>query len=222
MIEQLFWKLHCPGNICNAPVEFAVDEIGAPAKEQTKRRGYDKVVAQVHPRDFVPMGIVKSEKQHPDHPAMARHAAFPYPQDRQRLAQHFRFVEENVPEAATNDHTEKGAAGDKVTNLLHRQIRITGFCQDAQKNVAANKRQHISQPVPARPDIIVNAKNYGIEIVQIVSEHWCGLSLKSATAAMKTRHSELRRRGGIPQSKWRSSSKLCDDDIVRGPSPRSG
>src|SRR4029450_5188377 len=110
MIEQLFWKLHCPGNICNAPVKFAVDEIGAAAKEQTKRRGYDKIVAQVQPRDFGPMGIVKSEKQHPDHPAMARHSAFPYPQDRQRLAQHFRFVEENVPEAATNDDTEKRAA----------------------------------------------------------------------------------------------------------------
>src|SRR5438034_7063352 len=55
MIEQLFWKLHCPGNICHAPVKFAVDEVGAPAKEQTKRRGYDQVVAQVQPRDFVPM-----------------------------------------------------------------------------------------------------------------------------------------------------------------------
>src|SRR6185369_8310957 len=61
MIEQLFWELHCPGNICDAPVKFAVDEIGAAAKEQTERRGYDQIVAQVRPRDFVPTGKVKSE-----------------------------------------------------------------------------------------------------------------------------------------------------------------
>src|SRR5437016_6856027 len=131
MIEQLLRELHRPWNICHAPVKLAIDEIRAAAKEQTKRRGYDKIVAQVQPRDFVPMGIVKSEKQHPDHPAMARHSAFPYPQDRQRLAQHFRFVEKDVAEPATNDDTEKRAAGDKVSNLFHRQIRITGFRQDA-------------------------------------------------------------------------------------------
>src|SRR6266545_1562077 len=118
---------------------------------------------------------------------MARHSAFSYPQDRQRLAQHLRFVEENVPEPATNDHTEKRAARDKVSNLFHRQIRITGFRQDAQKNIAAQERQHVSQPVTSRPDIIVNAKNDRIEVVQIVSEHWCRLSLKSATPATKTR-----------------------------------
>ena len=175
------------------------------------------------PRDFVPMGKVKSEKQHPDHPAMARHSAFPYPQDRQRLAQHFRFVEENVTEPTTNDHTEKRAARDKVSNLFHRQIRITGFRQDAQKDVAANERQHVSQPIPARPDIIVNAKNDRIEVVQIVSEHWCGLSLKSATPAMKTRVIPSRRATEGPHSHSADVQVNCViNEVLRGPSLRSG
>ena len=50
MIEQLLWKLHCPGNICNAPVKFAINEIGAPAKEQTKRGGHHQIVALVGDR----------------------------------------------------------------------------------------------------------------------------------------------------------------------------
>src|SRR4029453_5169790 len=98
----------------NSSVKLAVDEVGAAAKEQTERCSHNQVFAQVSPRDFVPMGIVKGEEQHPDHPAMARHSAFPDAPDRQWLAQHFRFVEENVPKPATNDHTEERAAGDKV------------------------------------------------------------------------------------------------------------
>ena len=110
-----------------------------------------------------------------------------------RLAKHFRFVKKDVPEPATNNHAEKRAARNKVTNLFHGQVGVTEFRQEAQKDVAANERQHVCQSIPARPDIIVNAKNDRIEVVQIVSEHWCGLSLKSATPAMKTRHPERRR-----------------------------
>ena len=42
MIEQFFWKLHRPGNIGDASVKLAINEIGASAKEQSERRGYDR------------------------------------------------------------------------------------------------------------------------------------------------------------------------------------
>src|SRR6266403_3004459 len=77
MVEQFLWKLHCPGNIRYPPIEFAVDKIGAAPKEQSNRRCDDEIVAEVHPRDFMSMGVVQREKQQAEHAAMARHAAFP-------------------------------------------------------------------------------------------------------------------------------------------------
>ena len=104
---------------------------------------------------------------------MARHAAFPDAQDRQRLAQHFRLVEENVAEPPANDHAKERAAGDKVAYALRRQIGISAFGQPKENEIAGDKREHISEPIPSRPDIVVNPKNNRIEIVQIISEHLC-------------------------------------------------
>ena len=49
MIEQLLWKLHCPGNIRDAPIKLAVDEISAASEEQTNRRGDDEIITEVSP-----------------------------------------------------------------------------------------------------------------------------------------------------------------------------
>src|SRR5438067_8953087 len=187
MIEQLLWKLHCPGNICDASIKFSVDEIGAAAKEQTNRRSYDQIIAQVRPRDFVPVRVVKSEEQQPEHPAVARHSAFPHTQDRQWLAQHFGFVEKDVTEPTTDDHTEKRAARDEVSDSLRGQIGKPALGEPEEKEIAGDKSEHICEPVPTRSDIVVDPKNKRIEIVQIISEHRCGLSLKSAIVAIKTR-----------------------------------
>src|SRR5262249_59420882 len=99
MMEQFLRELHCPGNIRDAPIKLAIDEISAAPEEQPNRSGHNQIVAQVCPRDFVPVRIVKRERQKPDHSSVARHTAFPDAQDRQRLTQHFWFVEENVAEA---------------------------------------------------------------------------------------------------------------------------
>src|SRR6266478_5738440 len=82
MIEQFLWKLHRPGNVRDAPIQFAVDEIGAASKEQANRRSYDQIVAQVRPRDFVLVRVVQREGQQAKHPAVARHSPFPYAQNR--------------------------------------------------------------------------------------------------------------------------------------------
>jgi hypothetical protein len=63
MIEQFLWKLHCPGNIRDAPIKLAIDEVGAAPKEQTNRRSNDKVVAEIHPRDLVPVRVIEGESQ---------------------------------------------------------------------------------------------------------------------------------------------------------------
>src|SRR2546427_5142086 len=139
IIEKLFWKLHRPRNICDAPVKFSIDEISAAAKEQTNRRSYDQIVAQVQPRDFVPMRVIESEEQQPDHPAMARHSAFPHAQNRQRLAQHFGLVEKDVTEPTANDHTEKGAPRDEISDSLGGEICKPPVCEAEGKEINREK-----------------------------------------------------------------------------------
>src|SRR6266568_4676427 len=158
-IEQFFWKLHRPGNVCDAAIKFSIDEIGAAAKKQTKRRSHDKIVSQVHPRNFMSMRVVKSEEQQSDHPAVARHSAFPNSQDRQRLPQHFGFIEKNVTEPSPDNDSEKRRASNKVSDFCYGQIGEPAFGQPEEKDVAGDKREHIRQAVPTRADVIVNPKD---------------------------------------------------------------
>src|SRR5262245_42489669 len=101
MIEQFLRELHRPRNTGDPAVKLAVYEIRASSKEQSHRRGYDKVVAEVQPRNFVAACVIKREQHQTEHPTVTRHAAFPDAQDRQRLAQHFRLVKKNVAETPT-------------------------------------------------------------------------------------------------------------------------
>src|SRR4029077_10973049 len=106
MIEQFLRELHRPRNIGDPPVQLAIDKIRASSEEQSHRRRYDEIVAKIQPRNFVTARVVKREEQYTEHPAMTRHPALPNAQDRQRLAQHFRLVEENVAETPADDHAE--------------------------------------------------------------------------------------------------------------------
>ena len=58
--------------------------------------GEQQCVAQICPGKFVPARVIKSERKNANHSAVTGHAAFPYPQDRERLAKHFRFIKEDV------------------------------------------------------------------------------------------------------------------------------
>ena len=102
---------------------------------------------------------------------MAGHSAFPNAKDRQRLAQHFGFVEENVAEAPTDDHPKQRAARDEVADTFRGQICISAFGQPEEQEITADKCKHIGQTVPSRPDVVVNSKDNRIEIVQIIREH---------------------------------------------------
>src|SRR5438445_548567 len=48
--EKFFWELHRPRSIGRPSIEFAVDEICAPAEEQSERCGHDQRIAQICPR----------------------------------------------------------------------------------------------------------------------------------------------------------------------------
>src|SRR6266849_9020514 len=119
MIEQFLRELHRTRKICSASIKFAVNKIGAPAKEQSERRSHTKIVAQIPPRNFVTARVIKRESQQPDHSAVARNSTLPDTQDRQRLTQHLRFVEKNVTEPPADDHAKERAASDEVANF-HR------------------------------------------------------------------------------------------------------
>src|SRR5947199_8754074 len=118
-LDKFLCKLYRPWTVGNAAVKLAVNEIGAAAKEQTGRGSHAKIVSQIHPRNLMSMRVVKREEQQPNHPAVARHSAFPHPQDRQWRAQHFGIVKENVTEPPANDDAEKRGAGNEVSDSLH-------------------------------------------------------------------------------------------------------
>src|SRR5207244_13305774 len=122
-------ELHRQGDLRHSPIKFAVNEIGATPEEQTDRRRDNQIVAQVCPRDFVPVRVIQSEKQYADHSAVAGHSAFPNTEDRQWLMKHFGFVEENVAETPADNHTKQSAASDEVAYSLRRQISKAAFSQ---------------------------------------------------------------------------------------------
>ena len=63
MIEQFLRELHRPRNIRDPPVQLAIDEVGASSKEQSERRRYDQIVAEIQPRNFVTARVIKREQQ---------------------------------------------------------------------------------------------------------------------------------------------------------------
>src|SRR5204862_268036 len=157
-------------------------------EEQPDRRGHNKIIAKVRPRDLVPVRVIKSESQQAEHPAVAGHPAFPDAQDRQRLTQHFCLVEENVAEAPAYDYAKERAAGDKVANSLWRKVGVAAVGQPKENKIAADECEHISQPIPSRTNVVVDPKNNRIQAVQIICKHlvW-RLSLMSLIPAIKTR-----------------------------------
>src|SRR5438477_12918080 len=94
--QSALWGMHCPRNVGGASVEFAVNEVRAAPEKQTDRGSDHQRVPQICPGKFVSARVIKSECKNANHSAVTSHAAFPYPQDRERLAQHFRFIKEYV------------------------------------------------------------------------------------------------------------------------------
>ena len=63
MIEQFLRELHRPRNIGDPPVQLAINEVRASSEEQSYRRRYDEIVAEIQPRNFVTTRVVKREQQ---------------------------------------------------------------------------------------------------------------------------------------------------------------
>src|SRR5436309_12530150 len=148
MIEQLLRKLHCPWNVRDAPVQLAVNEVCAPPEKQSHRRCYDQIIAKIQPRNLVTARVIKREQQYPNYTAVTGHAPLPDTQDRQRLAQHVRLVEENVTETPANDYTEQGTTGDEIAYTFWRQIGVSALRQPEKQQIGSNECEHISQAIP--------------------------------------------------------------------------
>src|ERR1043166_6257300 len=100
MIEQFFRELHPPARICYPAVKLTIDKIRAAAEEQTHRRGHDEIIAEVQPGNVMSARVIEREQQNPDHSAVARHAAFPNLQDRERLPPQYRLLEKKRKQTA--------------------------------------------------------------------------------------------------------------------------
>src|SRR5262249_31253521 len=70
-----------------------------------------------------------------------------------------------------DNHTKQRRAGNEVAHFRNRQIGKAPLRELPVNEIAANKREHISQSVPTRTDVVVNPKNQRIEIVNVISEH---------------------------------------------------
>ena len=120
--------------------------------------------------------VIKREKKQADDAAVTRHPAFPNFQDRKRLAQHFRPIKQDVSESSSNHHAEKRSPRNKVRHALGREFHVVAARQTPQKREGAKEREHIGHAVPTRPEISPNAKDEGIKVVDVISEHRARLS----------------------------------------------
>ena len=68
-------------------------------------------------------------------------------------------------------HAEQRAAGGEIAHALRRQIGVSALGQPEEKKIAGHKRQHISEPIPSRSDVVVDPENDRIEVMEIVREH---------------------------------------------------
>src|SRR6202011_4810393 len=105
------------------------------------------------------------------HAAVTGHAALPHAQDRQWLAQHLRFVEKGVTEAAAEKHSKNSVAENEVSYLVRGKIGIAASREITVNPIGKAKREHISQAVPPRPDIVPQAKDKRIKVDQVVGKH---------------------------------------------------
>ena len=85
------------------------------------------------------------------------------------------MIEKNVTEPPADDYAKERATRDKVANFRRRQIDVSEFCKPTQQDVTAKEGEDVSHAVPPRTDIVPQAKDQRIKIVQVVSEHWCAI-----------------------------------------------
>src|SRR5207249_4417159 len=104
----------------------------------------------------------------PEHSAVARHSALPDAGHRERIAQHFRMIEQDVAEPAAQHDPEERPPGDEVTHLLNAKLGIAASHKNTQQPKTAGERQDVSHPVPARSEISPKVKDERIEIVQVI------------------------------------------------------
>src|ERR1051326_6244216 len=171
ILEKFFRELHCPGNLRAPPVELAVNEICAPAKEQSDRCSRDQCVAQIGPPKLVAVRVVKAQRENPNHAAVTGHPTLPHPYYRERFAEHFWSVKKDVTNSTADQHTKERSPRYEITHPFPWQVAVTDLGEPAHHQIRRNKGEDVCQSVPARPDVIPKPKNKWIEIVDEIRQH---------------------------------------------------
>src|SRR5439155_14126933 len=97
--------------------------------------------------------------------------AFPHPQDRERLTQHFRFIEKDVADSAAQQHAKKRRPGNEIADLLRWQVAVAALREQANDEIGGKKREHIGKSIPARPDVFPKPEDERIEIIDEIRKH---------------------------------------------------
>jgi hypothetical protein len=163
--------LDCPRNAGHPAIQLAVDEIRTAAEKQSDGRDNTEIIARIRPGQFVPTRINEGEDDDADDATVARHSAFPNPQNRNRIPQHLGLVKKDVTEAAADHHSEERDPGDEIAQGRLWEIEIAAPRKHAEEQICEEEGEHIRHPVPAGPDIIPEPEDERIEIVQVIGEH---------------------------------------------------
>jgi hypothetical protein len=120
-----------------------------PASKPSGTSGAIKSVIWKKRLAFAP-AIQPHGKQHPEKTTVERHAAFPHLENIQRIGQIVtEFVEQHIPETATENHPQH-----TIKQQIVELLRIQQRCRAALDTVMSEcekqrKGQQIHQPVPA-------------------------------------------------------------------------
>ena len=156
---------HGPRHVADAAPQFAVDEVGEAAKEETGRRDDRHQV-----RQHEGIGLVadrKGQDRHDDaqQAAMERHAASPEGEGGQRVREvEARLVEQDVAQTSAQDDAQRRPQ-EKVVDLHRRQDLGRLLADTAHHPPTDHEACNIRQGVPADgegPELDQNRVDLGI------------------------------------------------------------
>src|SRR5712671_1732676 len=119
-----FREDHRPGDIGGPPVQFAVDEVADASQSQTDRRDGAAEIRNFPEIPAFPARNPYRSEDHPDKPAVERHAALPDREYGEWFANvAAEVVKQDVSEAAS-DHDAQNQVEQQIVQVIRRHVQL--------------------------------------------------------------------------------------------------
>jgi hypothetical protein len=141
---------HAPGQVREAPRQFAVDEVAHPPGPQAQGHQRRDEVHRRKPAQALQPAEDRDGDEHAQETAVEAHAPFPHPQYLERVVEVVhRLVEEHVAQAPAQDHPEHAVE----QHVVHALLRDAAGGRAARAILAqhdeGHEGEHVHEPVPA-------------------------------------------------------------------------